>query len=380
MVQISKLAFALSAACLAPVIAHPGEHHDHHAIKREIIARDQMASAAKRSLDSCSGSLKHRQLTARSIARRAEAARSLRAKRDIKTLPKKFRRDLATLEVYEAINHNETGVLDYSFDTPESTIFAANTSCILTPANTDGPYYVIGESIRQNVTDGQAGVPLHLEVQYIDITTCEPVPNIYVDIWNANATGVYGGINVTGNVADGGWDSTFLRGIQATDSDGVATFDTIFPGHYRGRATHTHLLAHTNVTVFANNTIQGGAVTHIGQLFFNEVLRTAVEATYPYTTNTQSITSNADDRWSIIQAENDFDPFPEFLYLSDDITDGLLAWIQIGINTTADWSDNSYYSVAATLQADGGHQISTGGGGGGGGNRTAPGNGTRPPF
>lgn len=85
MVQISKLAIALSAAFLAPVIAHPGEHHDHHAIKREIIARDQMASAAKRSLDSCSGSLKHRQLNARSVTRRAEAARSLRAKRDIKT-------------------------------------------------------------------------------------------------------------------------------------------------------------------------------------------------------------------------------------------------------------------------------------------------------
>ncbi|CAD6442386.1 95c11c3a-75a2-4e76-b0d9-60b73cbb9c01 [Sclerotinia trifoliorum] len=362
MVQISKIAFALSAACLAPVIAHPGEHHDHHAIEREIFARNIMASAAKRSLDSCSGSLKHRQLTARSVARRAEAARSLRAKRDIKTLPKKFRRDLATLEVYEAINHNETGVLDYSFDTPESTIFAANTSCILTPAVTDGPYYVVGESIRQDVTDGQPGVPLHLEVQYIDITTCKPVPNIYIDIWNANATGVYGGINITDNVADGGWNSTFLRGIQATDSDGVATFDTIFPGHYTGRATHTHLLAHTNVTVFPNNTIQGGAVTHIGQVFYNEVLRTAVEATYPYNTNTQPITSNANDTYSVIQAESDFDPFLEFMYLSDDITDGLLAWIQIGINTTADWSNDTYYSVAAKLQADGGHPGSTGNG------------------
>ncbi|RAL58769.1 hypothetical protein DID88_009183 [Monilinia fructigena] len=186
------------------------------------------------------------------------------------------------------------------------------------------------ESIRQNVTEGQAGVPLHLEVQYIDITTCEPVPEVYVDIWNCNATGVYAGINVTGNVADGGWNSTFLRGIQATDSDGVVTFDTIFP------------------------------VTHIGQLFWNEVLRSAIEETYPYNTNTQAVTSNADDMWSIVQAENDFDPFPEFMYLSDDITDGLLAWIQIGINTTADWSNDSYYSVAAVLQADGGHETSSG--------------------
>ncbi|RAL58768.1 hypothetical protein DID88_009182 [Monilinia fructigena] len=90
MVQIYKLALALalSAFCVAPGIAHPGEHHDHHAIKREVIARDQMASAAKRSLESCSGSLKHRQLNARSVARRAAAARNLRAKRDIKTLPR----------------------------------------------------------------------------------------------------------------------------------------------------------------------------------------------------------------------------------------------------------------------------------------------------
>lgn len=292
--------------------------------------------------------------------------------------PKKFRRDLATLEVYENINHNQTGIVDYSVNTPETTIFSANTSCILTPANTDGPYYVLGESIRQDVTEGQAGVPLHLEVQYLDISTCEPVPDVYVDIWNCNSTGVYGGINETGNVADGGWDSTFLRGIQPTDEDGVASFDTIFPGHYDGRATHTHLLAHSNVTVLPNNTIQGGAVTHIGQLFWNEVLRSAVEATYPYNTNTQAITTNADDMWSIVQAENDFDPFPEFMYLSDDISDGLLAWIQIGINTTADWSDDDYYSVAATLQADGGHQNtdSSFAGGSGGGNGT--GNGTAP--
>ena len=86
--------------------------------------------------------------------------------------------------------------------------------------------------------------------------------------------------------------------------------------------------------------------------------------------------------WSIVQAENDYDPFPEFMYLGDDVTDGLLAWIQVGINVTADYTDDSYYSVAAVLQADGGHESSSsfvGGSGGDGGNATAPGNGTAPP-
>jgi len=86
--------------------------------------------------------------------------------------------------------------------------------------------------------------------------------------------------------------------------------------------------------------------------------------------------------WSIVQAGTTYDPFPEFMYLGDDITDGLLAWIQIGINTTADQSSSSYYSVAAVYQEDGGHATSssaTGGSGGGDFNGTAGGNGTAPP-
>jgi len=284
----------------------------------------------------------------------------------------KYRRDLATLEIYEAIDHNETSIVDYTVDTAETTIFSANTSCILTPENTAGPYYVTGEQIRKNVTESQEGIPLYLEVQYLDITTCLPVPEVYVDIWNCNATGVYGGINVTGNVADGGYNSTFLRGIQATDDDGVVSFETIFPGHYAGRAIHTHLLSHTNVTVNSNNTISGGAVSHIGQLFWNEDLRSAVELVYPYNTNTQAVTSNADDMWSIVQAGTDYDPFPEFMYLdANDISKGLLAWIQIGINTTVDQSTSSYYAVAAEITEDG-VTVETSALGGGGFNGTAP--------
>lgn len=130
--------------------------------------------------------------------------------------------------------------------------------------------------------------------------------------------------------------------------------------------------------MLANGTIQGGGVTHIGQLFWNEELRSAVELTSPYNTNTQAVTSNADDMWSIVQAGTTYDPFPEFMYLGDDISDGLLAWIQIGINVTADQSNSSYYSVAAVYQEDGGHQVESSSTGGAGGNGTFGGNGTMP--
>jgi hypothetical protein len=179
-----------------------------------------------------------------------------------------------------------------------------------------------------------------------------------LQLWHQYPYSSSSGINETGNVADGGWDSTFLRGIQMTDEDGVAAFETIFPGHYEGRATHTHLLVHQNVTVNANNTISGGAVRHIGQLFWNEDLRSAVEKVSPYDTNTQDITSNAEDMWAPLQANGTYDPFPEYLYLGEDLEQGLFAWIQVGINTTAHMEDSDYYSVAAYIDEEGGHQNS----------------------
>lgn len=156
------------------------------------------------------------------------------------------RRNLTNLEQFETANHNMTGsVTDYSIDS----LFGAEAKCALTPEDTIGPYYVTGEYFRSNVTEGQAGVPLHLEMQFVDINTCEPVPNILADIWAANATGVYSGVSSTG---EGGLNTTFLRGVQLSDQEGVAYFDTLFPGHYSGRATHQHVVAHQDVTVLTN--------------------------------------------------------------------------------------------------------------------------------
>jgi len=125
-------------------------------------------------------------------------------------------------------------------------------------------------------------------------------------------------------------NSTFLRGMQPVDSDGVAAFDTIFAGHYQGRATHIHLIANQNGSVLANGTYSGGSISHVGQLFFPQELKDAVEATYPYNTNTQAVTTNDEDMWAPDQADNNYDPLPDYAYLGDDISDGLLMWISVG--------------------------------------------------
>lgn len=47
---------------------------------------------------------------------------------------------------------------------------------------------IAGELIRRNVVEDQTGVPLFMDIQLIDTNTCEPLPNIYTDIWHCNAT------------------------------------------------------------------------------------------------------------------------------------------------------------------------------------------------
>lgn len=42
--------------------------------------------------------------------------------------------------------------------------------------------------IRSDIVEDQEGVPLYMDIQMIDTTTCEPVPDVYIDYWHCNAT------------------------------------------------------------------------------------------------------------------------------------------------------------------------------------------------
>ena len=52
------------------------------------------------------------------------------------------------------------------------------------------------------------------------------------------STGVYSGVAASGNGNSDdltNLDNTFLRGIVQTDVNGVAQYETVFPGHYTSR-------------------------------------------------------------------------------------------------------------------------------------------------
>jgi protocatechuate 3,4-dioxygenase beta subunit len=151
-------------------------------------------------------------------------------------------------------------------------------SCVLTPEQTEGPYYIEGEKLRRNITEGRPGVPLLLRTFVVDAATCGPIRNAAVDIWHADAGGVYSGF---GQGAD---SRTFMRGIQKTNAKGLASFRTVYPGWYQGRTVHIHVKVHL-----------GGNVVHTGQLYFPDAVTDAVYRKSPYTTRPNRSTRNAQD-------------------------------------------------------------------------------------
>lgn len=82
MVAFSKLAVAALAGYAT---AHPGEEHDDHKMKREIVARDHHARNGARSLAKCGDSAYAQAVKARAVQRRADKVKAIRKERGIES-------------------------------------------------------------------------------------------------------------------------------------------------------------------------------------------------------------------------------------------------------------------------------------------------------
>ncbi|KAJ5160174.1 aromatic compound dioxygenase [Penicillium canariense] len=334
------------------VFAHPGEHEKRDA-RAEMMKRE-FRQHTRRGLQRCAKRFESTGLNARAEARR-------------RSLYDLHRRRLRARDTDDVLNTSHL-VNDSSItaNSCADSLFSSSSTCVLNPEGETGPYYVKGELVRSDLREGQDGVPIILDIQFVDVSTCGAIEGLYADIWNCNATGVYSGLVAegNGNTADtSNLNATFLRGIQATDSDGVVSFNSLFPGHYSGRTTHHHMVAHLNATVLANGTITGGTVPHIGQLFWDQDLIYEVEATSPYSTNTVTITTNAEDRvFSDETAGSTSDPVLSYVWLGDDLSDGLLGWATVAVDTSATYDPNYsfvYTSSGGVAESGGGSSSSS---------------------
>jgi protocatechuate 3,4-dioxygenase beta subunit len=129
---------------------------------------------------------------------------------------------------------------------------------------------------RQDITEGKPGTPLTLSLTVVSVAGgCPAVADATIEIWHCDAAGGYSEYTEAG---------TFLRGLQKTDANGRATFNTIYPGWYTGRATHIHL------EVFVN-----GASVKTTQMAFPEDVTAAVYAIGVYASRGQNPTRNGSD-------------------------------------------------------------------------------------
>jgi protocatechuate 3,4-dioxygenase beta subunit len=111
--------------------------------------------------------------------------------------------------------------------------------------------------------------------------SCTPLRGAEVEIWHCDAAGVYSAVtdpsfNTTGQ--------NWLRGSQVTNAAGMATFTTIYPGWYGGRAVHIHFKVHPSAsTVFTS------------QLFFDDAVSDDVFAQTAYAVHGARDTRNEND-------------------------------------------------------------------------------------
>jgi protocatechuate 3,4-dioxygenase beta subunit len=163
--------------------------------------------------------------------------------------------------------------------TGPAAVAAGLVTCVLTPEQTEGPYYIAGDKVRRTITEGRAGVALTLRLTVVDASTCKPIKGAAVDVWHCDAAGIYSGVEAQNTVGQ-----TFLRGIQKTNANGLATFQTIYPGWYRGRTVHIHVRVHI-----------GGNIVHTGQLYFPDAVTDTVYERAPYSSRPGRDTRNAPD-------------------------------------------------------------------------------------
>ncbi|MFO0673045.1 MAG: hypothetical protein U0235_26100 [Polyangiaceae bacterium] len=163
---------------------------------------------------------------------------------------------------------------------------SAAATCTAMLSVTEGPCTEAQDQVRQDISEGFAGLPVRLALRVVD-ASCQPVSGATVKIWHTQKTGSY-----SGNTPNPGMclkdqsDSAkhYFRGFQTADADGRVDFDTCLPGWYRGRTVHIHY------------TVGHNGKTFTSQLVFDQALVASIFASHPdYAAYGPPDTTNASD-------------------------------------------------------------------------------------
>lgn len=199
--------------------------------------------------------------------------------------------------------------------------FVGAASCTLTPEQTLGPYYIDVDSIRADIREDRQGAPLRVGVRVLDVDGCTPVRDALVELWHADADGLYSGFEAASMGRGGGGsgpgggarvtdENRYLRGGQVTNGDGIAEMLTVYPGWYQGRTVHIHAKVQLSNRDLLTT-----------QLYFDDALTDEVFTSAPYGDRETRTTRNDDD--GIYRSETTM--------TVSKTTDGYLGLITIGV-------------------------------------------------
>ncbi len=155
------------------------------------------------------------------------------------------------------VNYAGVRVSDKSGRTATVADFASAESCRLSRNTVEGRYFICSDVMNaRNVAEDLDGTPMTLAIRVTD-PGCTPVPGAIVDVWQRDASGNCSGHAVDpdsppgvnrGRPREPDISTRFLRGVLATDADGIVEFGAICPGYYNRRVTHTHYKVHVGNT------------------------------------------------------------------------------------------------------------------------------------
>lgn len=146
-------------------------------------------------------------------------------------------------------------------------------ACATSPSETAGPFPIKtpAELVRENIVGSKTGVPLLIQFTIQNTNNnCTPIQGAFVDIWQCDAKGNYS--EYSGQLDGDFTNESFLRGRQTTDSNGNASFISIYPGWYPGRTPHLHVEVKSSA----------GVSLLITQVSFPENVSSTVYATAQY--------------------------------------------------------------------------------------------------
>jgi protocatechuate 3,4-dioxygenase beta subunit len=164
-------------------------------------------------------------------------------------------------------------------DTTTTTNTSGGTCDGLTsPSETAGPFPTIAPAtlVLNDIRSDREGVMLTININIKNANASNALlAGAIVDIWHCDKDGSYSEYGGTGMQPLNYTAVHFLRGRQTTNSFGVASFVSIFPGWYNGRSTHIH------VHVYAAN----GTSLLVTQIAFPEGTNSAVAIVNASTAN-----------------------------------------------------------------------------------------------